>query len=634
MEIVTRLLVAVASLMPGWLASDSQPSSVGLAEVRHVFVTSFDGTVLEGWIGMPKVGPGTRVPVALSSSPYLGSCNIRPETLVLGTSACVSSPDDPNFWSESGQAPNVGTSGGFPLQGWGVPPLELVRHGYAAAFFSVRGTGNSGGCFEFGGRSEQRDHAFLVEWLAAQPWSTGRVGMGGLSYAAYTTWQAAVAAPPALKTVVTTGIVSDLYTWFHSPQGAAIGYAAIGAALPYSTSVSLIPPAGGGAAHATIGHLPVLPERVCTEVVRTFASPTLGTTSNVRDAAYYEDRRLIDRFDDVTAAVLLAQGFDDIVGHTYQESAAWRALTQAPKRQIEGRWAHAWPIPEQAPGVRLDPAWRNDKWGDVVFEWLDYWLKNVGETPEHLGRIDYQDTQGAWHSSSQWPPAEARDEVLYLGGRALRSSPGGSARRFRSAPTAALEPGNAAFFGAPFDTWPLLCGAAEAERFGAVYLGPQLKEPAIVAGNPFAYLHLSSDAPGGLVSVHVLDLGPRFDCAHPDAKVDVQVVTHGTADLRFHNGNLRAIDFPVARPTGVRVDLRDNTYKLRAGSRLAVIVSYGETLPAAGSYGQPFAPLVKLHSQGVGASQVVLPVVTGSLGGSAPAMSYPPRPFIPASEPR
>src|ERR671918_141114 len=56
-----------------------------------------------------------------------------------------------------------------------ITPRFLVARGYAVAGFNVRGTGGSGGCLEFFGPKEQRDQAVLVEWLAAQPWSNGRV---------------------------------------------------------------------------------------------------------------------------------------------------------------------------------------------------------------------------------------------------------------------------------------------------------------------------------------------------------------------------------------------------------------------------------------------------------------------------
>src|SRR3712207_8365024 len=53
---------------------------------------------------------------------------------------------------------------------------------YAAAFISVRGTGNSGGCHNLLGPKEQADISQAITWLGTREWSNGRVGMYGLSY--------------------------------------------------------------------------------------------------------------------------------------------------------------------------------------------------------------------------------------------------------------------------------------------------------------------------------------------------------------------------------------------------------------------------------------------------------------------
>ncbi len=52
----------------------------------------------------------------------------------------------------------------------------FARRGYVHVVVNIRGTGGSGGYF---GNLDQRsiaDIAEVVEWIAAQPWSTGRVG--------------------------------------------------------------------------------------------------------------------------------------------------------------------------------------------------------------------------------------------------------------------------------------------------------------------------------------------------------------------------------------------------------------------------------------------------------------------------
>ncbi len=620
-SIVLVVAVALSVLAPATKTVAAEPAR-GLARVLHVKVRGFGGVQLDGWIGLPRVPAGTRVPVLLTSSPYVGYCSIRVESLA-GPSPCVTTPDDPNFWSDDGNAPVLGGGAGYPREGFGVPPIELVRRGFAYALFSVRGTGTSGGCFEWGGRNEQRDQAAVVEWLARQPWSAGQVGMGGLSYGAYTAWQAAVEAPPALKTIVTSGLVTDLYTQLHSPQGAAEGYASHGLVGNYMLSVGVIPPAGGGVPNGTTRYAPVAGERVCPETSRALMDMVASQVSGTRDPAFWNDRRLIDRFDKVKAAVLVAQGFDDRILHGFQESAVWRALPRdLPKRQIEGRWGHAWPTTESVPGVQLDRRWSKSDWRSIVYEWLDHFVKGSGPSPEHLGESSYQDTARVWRSSKQWPPAHATDRAVFLAG---------SAQSFVSVP-AVMEADNLGAVNAtagrelPVDMWPLLCPGAATALLGATYFTRPLAGAVTVAGNPFAYLHLTSSQRGGQIAVHVLEIDKSFDCTKPNPTLDAHVISHGAADLQFARGNFRALDFPVGKPTWLRVDLRDDAYRVKAGNRIAIVVSRGEVVTPHGHYGRPFTPRITI----AGDSHVVLPIVDGPLPSGSPMAQYPPRPFVPA----
>jgi X-Pro dipeptidyl-peptidase len=58
--------------------------------------------------------------------------------------------------------------------------------GYAVAVADVLGTGGSTGCWDVGGLAEQRSGADVVRALARLPWSSGKVGMTGTSYAGTT----------------------------------------------------------------------------------------------------------------------------------------------------------------------------------------------------------------------------------------------------------------------------------------------------------------------------------------------------------------------------------------------------------------------------------------------------------------
>ena len=77
----------------------------------------------------------------------------------------------------------------------------FAQHGYVFAIVDVRGRGNSEGNFDPMMQEPQDGHD-VVEWLAQQPWSNGKVAMWGGSYAGYDQWMTLREFPPHLATVV------------------------------------------------------------------------------------------------------------------------------------------------------------------------------------------------------------------------------------------------------------------------------------------------------------------------------------------------------------------------------------------------------------------------------------------------
>jgi hypothetical protein len=76
-----------------------------------------------------------------------------------------------------------------------------ASHGYAAVEGYVRGKA----CSPDKPNPyvhDARDEAALIDWIAAQPWCDGRVGMFGGSYSGFTAWAATKYLPKALKTIV------------------------------------------------------------------------------------------------------------------------------------------------------------------------------------------------------------------------------------------------------------------------------------------------------------------------------------------------------------------------------------------------------------------------------------------------
>ncbi|MDW7760389.1 MAG: CocE/NonD family hydrolase [Acidobacteriota bacterium] len=100
-------------------------------------------------------------------------------------------------------------------------PLGAIfaPEGYVLIIQDVRGRGDSEGEFGFY-FVEGRDGYDSIEWIAAQPWCDGNVGMMGSSYAAAVQWLAAREQPPHLKCIVPTAASAVYFEEFPYTGGA------------------------------------------------------------------------------------------------------------------------------------------------------------------------------------------------------------------------------------------------------------------------------------------------------------------------------------------------------------------------------------------------------------------------------
>ena len=98
-------------------------------------------------------------------------------------------------------------------------PDFFVRRGYVLIIGSVRGTGKSGGVFQYLSQREIQDTCEIIAWSAKQSWSSGNVGMIGQGY--YAAHQPLVAQlqPPHLKAIAPIGTFWDNYRHFWWPGG-------------------------------------------------------------------------------------------------------------------------------------------------------------------------------------------------------------------------------------------------------------------------------------------------------------------------------------------------------------------------------------------------------------------------------
>lgn len=104
--------------------------------------------------------------------------------------------------------------------GWEAPdPAWWTAQGYAVVNADLRGAGVSDGVSSPMSDQEGEDVHDLIEWAGTQPWSTGAVGMLGVSYLAMSQYKAAALHPPHLRAICPWEGFTDAYRDLFTPGG-------------------------------------------------------------------------------------------------------------------------------------------------------------------------------------------------------------------------------------------------------------------------------------------------------------------------------------------------------------------------------------------------------------------------------
>ena len=156
-----------------------------------------DGIVLRADIFRPTAEG--RYPVILSYGPYAKGLAFR--------------EGYKSQWSRLVQAaPEVLEGSSNKYQSWElVDPEKWVPDGYACLRIDSRGAGRSPGYLDVWCERETQDLHQCVEWAGTQPWSTGKVGINGISYYAMNQWTVGALRPPHLTAMCIWEGSSDYY---------------------------------------------------------------------------------------------------------------------------------------------------------------------------------------------------------------------------------------------------------------------------------------------------------------------------------------------------------------------------------------------------------------------------------------
>ncbi|KQV21693.1 MULTISPECIES: CocE/NonD family hydrolase [unclassified Kitasatospora] len=431
-------------------------------------------------------------------------------------------------------------------------------HGYASVRVDVRGHGNSGGLpgDEYSAQ-ELADGVAVVEWLAAQPWCSGRVGMFGISWGGFNSLQIAALAPPALQAVVTVCSTDDRYdNDVHYMGGSLL------AVDMHAWSATMLAFVGRPPDPKYVGEDWRRIWRSRLEAVDPFIHPWLS--HQTRDD-YWRHGSVCEDYGAIKAAVLAVGGWADPYRDTVLRLVEH---LDAPVRGIIGPWSHQYPDRGLPPGPAIG-------FLQETLRWWDHWLKDVdtGVLAEPALRTwmnesvppatVYANRPGRWVGDESWPSPDVR-EIHYGLDDVLRTAGTSSLDRFvrvRSPQHTGVDAGRFFPFGNASDLPP---DQREEDGRSVCFDTTPLPEPVEILGNTSVRLRVRCDTRRGQVIARLCDVAPDGSST---------LVTRGVLNLTARQGRDRVVEWTPGSVEEVEFSLVSIAHAFPAGHRIRLALS-------------------------------------------------------------
>ncbi|TDE10610.1 CocE/NonD family hydrolase [Jiangella asiatica] len=414
------------------------------------------------------------------------------------------------------------------------------ERGYAVVLAELRGHGSSDGtALPKFHPDETEDVCTVVEWASSQEWSTGDVGMWGISYAGVTTLRAAAAGCPSLKAIMPLMCPIDPERDAFQHDGAR---------------TDLHQRARWGSQMIMEQLLPPLNNYTSPDEQGRWRARMQDSSPLVLDLARPAgDPELRERKVDVGAISIptfCVGGWRDVYAdamvRVYER-------VRGPKRLMIGPWAHYFP------GTAL--IYGSIDFYTIALRWWDHWLRGIddGLMSEPPVALYVQGDHPGWRTYESWPPMSTADELTLATGADLTLRAGNAPAHsspwaigvYEPDPTVGslsglwgiINPG----FGAPLDQHSDDVRALSATS-------EPLPDDVLICGRGEVVVRVADDTIGRPLQRIVIKLAD-VDPQGRSTFIAAGVVT------------------PNARGESHRVPLRVTFYRVRAGHRLRVVLS-------------------------------------------------------------
>jgi len=288
----------------------------------------------------------------------------------------------------------------------------FVSRGYVHVHGDPRGIARSGGDYTHFGEKEQQDGADMIEWIAAQPWCDGNVGMLGMSYFAKSQLLVATQQPPHLKAIFVHDGYTDTYRHM-AYHGGILNfgfYMHIWRLFPTSTTqpmskAEFSPKEYEERLEALRQHKDIrsYPYLYKLTINPEFNPLLLDLLLHPFDGSFYHERSAYPDFDKIKIPVYLLSRWSAWAIHLPGAIEAFYGLDVPRRMRItETSWEGGFGRP-----------WYENH--DHVLRWYDHWLKG-----NDTGVMDEAPVQyfvkgiNEWRDGDQWPPAGVAWTKYYL----------------------------------------------------------------------------------------------------------------------------------------------------------------------------------------------------------------------------
>ncbi|MFB6298733.1 MAG: CocE/NonD family hydrolase [Halobacteriales archaeon] len=447
--------------------------------------------------------------------------------------------------------------GDFSYAGYDPMNRYLAAHGYEVVTADIIGTGASSGRKpEPFTADEGPQGAEIIEWLADQDWTNGRIGMYGLSYGGETTLRAAAERPAPLEAIVPIHATHTMYR-AHTHGGAAELYRMAGGWGPMMQVQQAMPPSprdtDGRWAEVWEEHLAELRE----------GTPWLFqlVEHDTRDAYWQGEDIPVDRIDVPTFAMT---GWRDLFTTATME---YFPQLGGEKRLLLGPWRHNLPYAGRESAVDLRRQ---------MVEWFDYFLKDADNDALDHPTIEYWTERdgggtvdgGVWRGREEWPTVDTDPTLSYAltpdglsETSAYTDGKGVVEREYEYDHTVGAHSTETVIQTVcePPDTSP-------DDARSVVFETDPLADPIEITGTGEVTLRVTATTADPNLSVRLIDVSPD-GTAH--------LVTHRELRLSHRNGDSDPESLTPGEEYEVTLPLRPNSHLFEAGHRIRLAISAG-----------------------------------------------------------